>query len=697
MGNNSRYRKLLEPGNIGAVKTRNRIIKTGAGMFMWHEDETSMNPSVLAFYEGIARGGVGLLIVESPTIDYPVGARWRQRYRIDDDKYIDGLRELVETIHKQGCPTFMQMNHDGPWQNDMLGIQDGPYSGQPIASSNVTFKSDNDFHNQEPHVLTVEEIEEKIDKFASAAVRARKAGFDGVDINAASSHLLHNFLSPFWNRRQDEYGGNRENRTRFVRSIIAEIKKRLGNDFPVTVCINGVEVGQVVGIPDEDCMTTEESQGIARLLQQAGADMIQVRNQWMGYHVGAYLPEALFYPEPPIPLENFPPKYYKDQKGVGANILFAEAVKKEVSIPVMVVGRLDADLGERVISEGKADFIGMTRRLIADPEYPNKVAEGRLDDIAPCTACDNCLGSRRCRINALVGTDTNRIEKASNRKKVFVIGGGPAGMEAARVSALRGHDVTLYEKSSKLGGLLPVAAMVKGNHPEDLSLIVEYLQGQLNKLGVKIKLGEDISTATIAVMKPDVVIQATGGIPSLLKIPGVNRPNVITNAELHQKLKSYLKYFSPETLHRLSKFYMPVGKKVVIIGSGIQGCELAEFLTKRGRKVTIVDTAEIPGEGMVDALMAHLFIWFAKKGVDIISGVKSMEVVAKGLEVTSAEGERRLIEADSIIPALPLTPDTGLVRSLEGKVEEVYSIGDCNEPLLIADAVAAGSRVARSL
>jgi 2,4-dienoyl-CoA reductase (NADPH2) len=697
MGNNSRYRKLLEPGNIGAVKTRNRIIKTGAGMFMWHEDETSMNPSVLAFYEGIARGGVGLLIVESPTIDYPVGARWRQRYRIDDDKYIDGLRELVETIHKQGCPTFMQMNHDGPWQNDMLGIQDGPYSGQPIASSNVTFKSDNDFHNQEPHVLTVEEIEEKIDKFASAAVRARKAGFDGVDINAASSHLLHNFLSPFWNRRQDEYGGNRENRTRFVRSIIAEIKKRLGNDFPVTVCINGVEVGQVVGIPDEDCMTTEESQGIARLLQQAGADMIQVRNQWMGYHVGAYLPEALFYPEPPIPLENFPPKYYKDQKGVGANILFAEAVKKEVSIPVMVVGRLDADLGERVISEGKADFIGMTRRLIADPEYPNKVAEGRLDDIAPCTACDNCLGSRRCRINALVGTDTNMIEKAANRKRVFVIGGGPAGMEAARVSALRGHDVTLYEKSSKLGGLLPVAAMVKGNHPEDLSLIVGYLQGQLNKLGVKIKLGEDISTATIAVMKPDVVIQATGGIPSLLKIPGVNRPNVITNAELHQKLKSYLKYFRPETLHRLSKFYMPVGKKVVIIGSGIQGCELAEFLTKRGRKVTIVDTAEIPGEGMVDALMAHLFIWFAKKGVDIISGVKSMEVVAKGLEVTSAEGERRLIEADSIIPALPLTPDTGLVRSLEGKVEEVYSIGDCNEPLLIADAVAAGSRVARSL
>lgn len=697
MSDNTRYQRLLEPGNIGAVKTRNRIIKTGAGMFMWHENETSMNPSVLAFYEGIARGGVGLLIVESPTVDYPVGARWRQRYRIDDDKYIKGLSELTEIIHKHNCPTFMQMNHDGPWQTNMLGIEDGPYSGLPIAASNVTFKSENDFHNQEPHVLTAGEIEEIIDKFASAAVRAQKAGFDGVDINAASSHLLHNFLSPFWNRRNDEYGGSQENRARFVTSIIGEIKKRLGNDFPVCVCINGVEVGQVVGILDEDCMTTDESRGIARILQKAGADLIQVRNQWMGYHVGAYLPEALFYPEPPIPLKNFPPKYYKDQKGVGANILFAESVKQEVSIPVMVVGRLDADLGERVISEGKADFIGMTRRLIADPDYPNKVSEGRMDDIAPCTACDNCLGSRRCRINGLVGTDANTIGKATQTKKVVVIGGGPAGMEAARVAAVRGHDVMLYEKSSKLGGLLPLATMIKGNHPEDLSLIVRYLEGQLHKLGVKIRLGEEITTTMIEVTRPDVVIQATGGIPALLKIPGANRPSVVTNAELHHKLKSYLKYFSPETLYKLTKYYMPIGKKVVIIGSGIQGCELGEFLTKRGRKVTIVDTAERPGEGMVDALMVHLFMWFARKGVDIISGVKSMEVTAKGLEVTTDGGEKRLIAADTIIPALPLTPDNGLARSLEGKVAEVYAVGDCDEPLLIADAVGAASRVARSI
>jgi len=206
---NKKYEKLLEPGYIGQLQTRNRIIKTGAGTFMWHEDETSMNGKVLAFYEAIARGGVGLLIVESPTVDYPAGVRWRRRYRIDDDRYIKGLSELTAIIHQQGCPTFMQMNHDGPWQANLGFEADPPFKGQPIASFPTTLRNDGDFHNQTPHQLTIEEIETVIDKFASAAVRAQKAGFDGVDINSASSHLGHNFLSPYWNRRTDIYGGTR--------------------------------------------------------------------------------------------------------------------------------------------------------------------------------------------------------------------------------------------------------------------------------------------------------------------------------------------------------------------------------------------------------------------------------------------------------------------------------------------------------
>jgi 2,4-dienoyl-CoA reductase (NADPH2) len=697
MGRN-KYKKLLEPGRIGAVKTRNRIIKTGAGTFMWHEDETHMNGAVLAFYEAFARGGVGLLIVESPTIDYPAGARWRQRYRIDDDRYIQGLSELTGVIHRHGCPTFMQMNHDGPWQVSLGFEPNPPFAGPPIASSPVTMKSENDFHNQTPRELTVEEIEIIIDKFASAAVRARKAGFDGVDINAASSHLLHNFLSPFWNRRTDIYGGSRENRARFVVSIVREIKGRLGSDFPVSVCINGIEIGQVVGIDNAKCLTTEESRGIAQLLQEAGADAVQIRNHWLGYHVGGYLPDVLFYPEPPVPLKSFPKEYNGKHRGVGANLLLASGVKSVVSIPVITVGKLGPALGEKVLREGKADFIGMTRRLQADPELPNKIASGREKDIAPCTACENCLGSRRCRINAFMGKEYNTIEKAGKRKKVIVIGGGPAGMEAARVAALRGHEVTLFEKTHKLGGLLTVAAVIKGTGLEDLPAMVGYLRRQITGLGVKINLGKEAGLSTIEEIKPDAVILATGGIPSLPDIPGIDRPSVVSPAELHRRLKSYLRFLGPNTLRWLTRFYLPVGKRVVIIGGDIHGCELGEFFTRRGRQVTIVDKAENLGAGMVDVLMAYLFGWFQKKGVTLLSGVKEyVEITDKGLTITNKEGQRQTITADSVIPALPLAPDLKFFKSLEGKVPEIYAIGDCSEPLLIVDAISKGMSVARTI
>ncbi len=693
----NKFEKLLEPGRIGSVKTRNRIIKTGAGMMMWHEDELHMNEAVKAFYEGIARGGVGLLIVESPTVDYPLGARWRPRYRLDDDKYIKGISELVQVIRKHDCPTFMQMNHDGPWQRiifEPTALSPGP----PIAASPVSVSSDNDFHNEVPRELTVEEIEEIVDKFASAAVRAEKAGFQGVDVNAASSHLGHNFLSPFWNRRQDKYGGSLENRARFVVEIIQQIKKRLGQDFPVSVCINGMEIGRIVGVDDDKCMTPEYSRGIARVLQEAGADNIHVRSHWLGRHVAAYLPELFCYPEPPVPLKDFPKEYDRSRRGAGANILLSEGIKKAVSVPVMVIGRLDPVLGEEVLQKGMADFIGMTRRLIADPELPNKVAAGRLDDIAPCTACDNCLGSRRCRINANVGTEYNTYEKAAKKKKVVVVGGGPAGLEVARVAALRGHDVALYEKSSKLGGLLPMAAMVKGTEIEDLPAFVRYFKRQITGLGVKINLGEEVTPPTIEELKPDAVILATGGMAVIPGIPGVYGRNVVNGAVLHQRLKMFLKFFPPETLRWLTHFYLPVGKRVIVIGGGIQGCEVGEFFTKRGRKVTIVEKADNLGEGMVDVALGYLLTWFKEKGVATISGVKEyVEITGKGLTIVTREGERKTIEADTIVTALPLMKNTDLLEKLQGKVPELYAVGDCREPLLIADAVADGSRTARAI
>ncbi len=698
MDHKNTFERLMEPGYIGQVKTRNRIVKTGAGLLMWNDTEVRMNKEMLAFYESLARGGVGLLIVESPTIDYPKGARWPERYRIDEDRYIEGLAELVAVIHKHKCPAFMQMNHDGPWQVKLPFVPRPYYEGSPIAASAVSMRAENDFHNEVPLALTINEIEEIVEKFSNAAARAKKAGFEGVDVNAASSHLLHNFLSPFWNRRDDIYGGNHENRARFVTQIVSEIKRRNGKEFAVSVCINGLEIGSGAGIDNSECLNLEDSIKTARLLEKAGADSIHVRSHVMGYHVGAYLPDVLHYPEFPIPKRNVPEEYDIQHRGVAVNARFAAGIKKEVNIPVILVGKLDPEAGEKLLEQGKVDFIGMNRRLLADPDLPNKVAAGRIDDVVPCTACENCLGSRRCRINPFLGTQYNKIEKADRVKKVVVVGGGPAGMEAARVGALRGHNVTLYEKSGKLGGLMPVAAFVKGIEQEDLPAVIRYYERQLSELDVKIILGQEIDASKIEEIKPDTVVIAAGGAGQLPDIPGIDGPNVIRAVDFYGLVKFFLRFFSPGFLNMISKIYMPVsfkfwkhiGKRVVIIGGAIKGCELAEFLARRGKKVTIVDTGKEMGTGMVDVLMAYLFSWFKKKGIQMISGVeKYVNITDKGLTIINNEGKQQLIEADTVIIELPLLPDNELVKSLKGKVGEVYSVGDCEDPKLIADAIVA--------
>jgi 2,4-dienoyl-CoA reductase (NADPH2) len=693
------YERLLQPGRIGPVTTRNRILKTGAGMLMWHEDDTHMRPEMLAFYERMARGGTGLIIVESPTIDYPAGARWRQRYRIDDDRFTEGMKELVDVIHKHGCPTFMQMNHDGPWQADLHHIEPNQvFAGPPLGASPVSVPYPADFHNEVPKELSIPEIEGLVDKFASAAERAKKAGFDGVDVNAASSHLLHNFLSPFWNRRPDIYGGSSENRCRFPSQVIQEIKRRCGPGFACTMIINGLEVGQVCGFPDDMMLTAQLARENARWIEKAGADAIMVRSHWLGYHVPGYLTDLLFFPDPPIPVEKFPKEYYAERKGVGANTLLAAAIKKEVSIPVTVVGRLDADFGEKLLEAGAADFIGMTRRLHADPDYVNKIRAGRLDDIAPCTACDNCLGTRSCRINALLGTPFTDIEPAPKKKKVLVIGGGPGGMEAARVAAIRGHDVTLYEKQAKLGGLLPIAAIVKGDHPEDVPLIAEYLDRQIHKLGVKVITGKAADMKTVEQIKPDVVFLATGATASIPRIKGIDGPNVKSGAALHKQLKMVTRWIPSYTVRRLTKFYLPLGKNVVVIGGGLQGCELAEFLVKRGRNVTIVEQADLLGDGMVDAMLFSLMIWFEQKRVQMIPGVKQyVEITDKGLTIVDKAGVTRTIAADTIVSALPLTANDELLPALKQRVAEVYPLGDADKPGLMRDAISAGLRTAREV
>jgi 2,4-dienoyl-CoA reductase (NADPH2) len=354
-----------------------------------------------------------------------------------------------------------------------------------------------------------------------------------------------------------------------------------------------------------------------------------------------------------------------------------------------------------VLRQGKADLIGMTRRLFADPEYANKVASGRLEDITPCTHCGNCNKTynvpRKCRINAAFGTAQYEITPADSHKKVVVVGGGPAGMQAARISALRGHEVILYEKEHKLGGSLPLAAMIKGTEIEDIPSIIRFFKTQLKKLGVTVKMVDQFKPEDISKSNPDVVIVATGGLSLPPEMPGIEKSIVIKSSDLHKLLKFYLRFFGPNLLNRLTKFWMPVGKRVVIIGGAIQGCQLAEFLAKRGRTVTVVDTAAELGDLLAPERKGRLFGWFRRKGVTLLSGVTLEEVTDKGLTITTSDGKRQTIEVDNVIPSLPLLADTMLVQNLQGKVPEIYAIGDCNNPDIIPGATSSGWEVAKNL
>lgn len=698
-----KFERLLEPGRIGSIKTKNRMVKSGAAARYWGSGDAQVSPKITHYYEAFARGGIGLLIVEGPLID-PEEARMNGNYRLDDDKYIPGVAELTALIHKFDCPAFVQLNHNCNWQKTMAwNLPPAEVTDPPRGASPVCVKSIMDNNNEMPREITIGEMQEIIDKIGTLAVRLEKAGFDGIEINAASTHLIHSFLSPFWNKRHDAYGcDSLENRCRFLVEIITEIKKRLGKDYPVSVIINALEMGTFIEVENQDCLTLEDARGIAPIIQAAGADAIQTRSQWLGLHDASFLTDHFYYPEPPVSPARFPEAYYAGLRGAGANMLLSEAIKKEVDIPVMTVGRLSPELGEKILRENKADFILFTRRLIADPELPNKVAAGRLEDIAPCTSCTACkvMGEhRRCRINGATGSDEPYVlTTAVTSKKVVVVGGGPGGMEAARVAAVRGHKVILYEKSSRLGGLLPLAATVKGIEIEDIPAIVRYLKRQLKKLGVDVRLGKAATTDMILAEKPDAVIVSTGGIPSMPDIPGIDRANVASSTKLHRLLKLVLKFVSPGLLNSLSRIWIPVGKRVVIIGSDIHGCELAEFLVKRGRKVTIVDTAQKPGEGITIHLKNQLLSWFEKKGVTVITGVTQyVAITKKGLIVGMPEGYNRTIEADTIVPLNPMVPDTALYQELKGKVRELFAIGDCNEPKLIVDAIGDGYRVGKSL
>ncbi|MCC6533360.1 MAG: FAD-dependent oxidoreductase [Burkholderiales bacterium] len=683
------FPRLLEPLRVNQVTLRNRIVKPAQVLGFAAEDGNA-SAMQLAHYEALAQGGVGLLIVESSCVDYPIGGKGENRLRIDDDAFMPSFSRLAAAIHAHACPTFLQLSHNGPAAKFA--------SMPPLAASALSAGelpvSDPRVAYDPPRAMTLADIERSVEKHAAAAWRAKQCGFDGVEVHAGHSYLVNSFLSRAWNRRDDDYGAQSfENRARFAADIVRAIRARVGSDFAIGMRVNGEEWGHELGI------TSEESVAFATILERAGLDIIHVTG-W-GYGYGAYswvqYPEQLLYPEPSVPLARLVRK-----PGVIASR--AAAIKQAVKIPVIAVGSLGPALGERVLRHGMADAIAMGRRLMADPALPRKLLEGRPEDIRPCMACLECrtaFGRYRpaaCRVNAALGREQEyAIRPVAAKKRVVVVGGGPAGMEAARVAAARGHAVVLYEKSHRLGGSMPLAALIKSTTIEDLPALIAYFETQLRKLGVRIMLRRELTAPMARALNPDVIIVAAGGQDVSPRIPGIERTNVLSGATLGRLAAPYLRLFGPRVLGGMTRFWLPVGKRVVVVGGLLQGCQSAAFLVKRGRQVTVVEESAQLGEGIPTAMKPRLLDWLAEKGVTMLTRAQCREITAQGVVVRTSDGGVQTLPADSVITALPLAPNPALAEALAGGPFAVHSAGDCVQGRTILHAIHDGARVGNSI
>ena len=486
--------------------------------------------------------------------------------------------------------------------------------------------------------------------FGAAALRAKEGGFDMVEIHGHVGYLIDQFISGLWNKRTDEYGGSLDNRMRFVIELINEIRKKVGPDYPISFRLavdHGIPGGRSI----------EESQEIARRLEAAGVNAI---------HTDAGCAESIEL--------IFPTVYMGD----ACLAYTAKAIKEVVTIPVIAVGNMTPETGAEILASGQADFIAFGRQLIADPDFPAKVKKGWTMNIRPCIRCnEKCVGTAfnhlpiSCSVNPMTGKEKYyELKKSETPKRILVVGGGPAGMEAARIARLRGHEVILMEKSDTLGGQLRAAGA--SGFKKELHGLVGWYKLQMEKTGVDIRMNEAATLDKIKRINPDAVVLATGAVPVKPNLPGIDGKNVIG----------------------VTDFYIhgtPVrGDRVVVAGGGLSGCDAALDIAGTGKQVTIVEGQPELAIGMNVVSRISLLGRLVKAGVVMKTGHIIKAFRPEGLLVADREGSEHLLSADSIILAMGMKSDNPLLAQLRETVEELYEIGDCVGPAKVSEAIQSG-------
>jgi 2,4-dienoyl-CoA reductase-like NADH-dependent reductase (Old Yellow Enzyme family)/thioredoxin reductase len=644
-----KYPHLFGSFQVGSLKLKNRLVMSPMTM-NYATPEGFATERLVRYYLERAKGGVGLIVVEG-TFFTLEGKGYKNQLGLGSPAHAEKLKGLTEAVHglKNDARIFIQIHHAG-------GRASSKVTGlQPVAPSALAAYPGAEV----PRALTREEILGVIDAHIQAAAWAKEAGFDGVDIHCAHGYLVPSFFSPLTNRRTDEYGGDLSGRTRFLNEIVGGIKERLGRAFPVTIKISGDEF-------IEGGLGLQEMIQIALRAQEAGVDEVMVS----AGSVGAKKIGDLTDPHKilrTLPMMTEP----------GCLVPLAAEMKKSLRIPVATIGRINTpSLAEEILAQGKADLIAMGRPLLADPYLPQKALEGEEDRIRPCIACNEGCYKRifeqkdiQCSVNPVLGREGEVVSSPSPQlKKIFIVGGGPAGLEAAHVAWERGHQVFLVEREKRLGGQLNLAHVPPGR--KEIERFKDFLLARLERTGVEVISGKRALIPLIKKRRPDVLVLATGAQPRSFNIPGLEKIRTVTAWEV------------------LSGKKKPRGT-CLVLGAGLVGCEMADFLSGQGKKAVLVEILPEIATGADADTKAYFGMRFKQNGVEVHAGTDLLRVEEKTAILKQGEHEKR-VKVGTLIFAVGAESRDQLCEELISSGYSIKKVGDCVQPRSILEAVQEG-------